>query len=58
MTHPPVGRNSVGTVVRCLSCQASHVAHRPPPEPEDAVAKGAPPSLMRQPHAPSPYGFA
>jgi hypothetical protein len=32
VTHPPVGRNSQGTVVRCISCQASHVAHRPPPD--------------------------
>lgn len=49
VTHPPVGRGSQGTVVRCVSCQASRVVHLPPPEPEDAVAAAPGPALMRRP---------
>jgi hypothetical protein len=58
VTHPPVGRGSAGTVVRCISCQASRVVHLPPPEPEDAVAAAPGPELMRRPDAARSLGFA
>ena len=48
-THPPVGRHSHGTVVRCISCTASLVVSLPPPEQEDVEASAPGPALMRRP---------
>ncbi len=50
-TRPPVGRESQGTVVRCMSCAASVLVHLPPPEREDAVAAAPGPELLRKPTA-------
>jgi hypothetical protein len=36
----PVGWRSTGSVVRCVSCAATRVLSVPPPEPEEALARG------------------
>lgn len=50
-THPPVGRESQGTVVRCMSCAASVLVRRPPVEAEDVEAATPGPDLLRKPDA-------
>lgn len=57
-THPPVGRHSQGTVVRCTSCQASRLVYAPPPEPEDVEAAAPGPDLLRRPEPNSPLGWS
>lgn len=50
-THPPVGRESQGTVVRCMSCAASVLVHLPPVEAEEVETATPGPDLLRKPHA-------
>ncbi len=40
VVNVPVGWRSTGSVVRCVSCAATRVLSVPPPEPEEALARG------------------
>ncbi len=40
VVNVPVGWRSSGSVVRCVSCAAMRVLSVPPPEPEEALARG------------------